>query len=120
MQILKIIVVDDHASVREGLRAFLDSQSDLEVVGAVSNGNDVLTILNSGFEAEVLLTDYYMPVIDGLELIRQALSIRPSLKVIMLSTHPMKSLKEKALAAGAKACLDKKGDLRELLAAIRA
>ncbi|MEJ7560028.1 MAG: response regulator transcription factor [Pedobacter sp.] len=117
---LKILVVDDHTIVRNGLCQLLGEQSDLVIVGAAESGHYALELLNEGLDVDVMLTDLSMPGMDGFELTQRALSRNPGLQVIVLSMHSTLAVTQKALAAGAKACFSKDGDIDHLLTSIRA
>ncbi|RZK76120.1 MAG: response regulator transcription factor, partial [Pedobacter sp.] len=85
----------------------------------VPNGYSALSLLQTTIEVDVLVTDYSMPVMDGVTLTEQALELKSDLQVIMLTTYPTKQIKERALKAGAKICISKQGGLDILLQNIR-
>jgi DNA-binding NarL/FixJ family response regulator len=117
---INVVVVDDHKIVRDGLCKLLSDQMDIKVMASVATGDAAMILLNQGLAANMLLTDLNMPIMDGLELTRQALAFRKNLRIIVLTFQPLIAVKPYAIAAGAKACLSKDGDLDELLTAMRA
>ncbi|RVT98504.1 response regulator transcription factor [Mucilaginibacter limnophilus] len=117
---MKVLVVDDHQVVREGLCQLLSAQPDMEVVANAADGRAALDLLNDGLQLNLLLTDMNMPGMDGLELTRRSTKLRRGLRVIVLTLHPLLAVKPRVLAAGAKDCVSKDGSIDELLTAIRA
>jgi len=117
---MRILVVEDHPVVRELLCKLLAQQTDVATVTGCDDGQEAVRLLRGGLEINLLLTDYQMPVMGGLDLTRQALALRPAIRVIVLSFCPEKIVRAKALAAGARECLSKEGDFEELLTAMRA
>jgi DNA-binding NarL/FixJ family response regulator len=97
---VKVLIVDDHAIVREGLKAVLQIDPGLDVVGEASNGKQAIQMARS-LRPNVVLIDMIMPVMDGIEATRQILAQCPSARVLVLSSYPEKDLVESALAAGA-------------------
>ncbi|PJJ83496.1 response regulator [Mucilaginibacter auburnensis] len=116
---IKILVVDDHAIVRESLCRFLAGQEDMDVVASATDGLTGLVLLKDGLKVNIVLTDLNMPLMDGMELTREVVAIDQSPPVIVLTFHPLTAVKQNVLNAGAKACLSKYGELDELLSAIR-
>jgi DNA-binding NarL/FixJ family response regulator len=117
---MKILVVDDHQVVREGLCKLLSGQPDMEVVANAADGQAAMDLLQSGLQLDFLLTDINMPRMDGLELTRQSTRLRKGLQVMVLTFYPLLAVKPRALDAGAKDCFSKDCGIDELLAAIRA
>ena len=115
---IRLLVVDDHVIVRDGLCRLLEAQSDMLVVGSANGGPSALDLLINGLKVDLLLTDLNMPVMDGFALTRQALADNPNLKVIILSMVTS-NISQLAAAAGAHGSLSKDGDTDELLALIR-
>jgi DNA-binding NarL/FixJ family response regulator len=117
---MKIIVVDDHAVVRNGLCGLLARQSDMEMVASADNAKSALKLMEKGTLPDIIVTDLNMPGMDGMEFTRRVAAQFPSSKVIILSFHAQANIRKRALAAGARGCLSKDGDLDELLTLIRA
>jgi DNA-binding NarL/FixJ family response regulator len=114
---VKVLIVDDHAIVREGLKAVLQIDPRLEVVGEASNGKQAIQMVRS-LRPDVILMDLVMPVMDGIEATRQIAAQWQSSKVLVLSSYPERDLVERALAAGATGYLLKHSASVEVLKAI--
>lgn len=119
MTIAKVLLVDDHVVVRQGLKALLTDEPDLEVVGEASNGREALDSLER-LEPDVLLMDISMPGLNGIEATRQIKQRYPHLKVVILSMHANEEYVFQVLQAGAAGYVLKQSDSLEVLTAIRA
>ena len=117
MDTIRILLVDDHQVVREGLRRMLELEPDFEVVGDAGTAKDALDQVES-LSPEVILMDIKMPGIDGIELTRQIKGKSPATNVIMLTLYD--EYLSQAIEAGAKGYLVKDINREELLKAIRA
>ncbi|MBA7654598.1 Transcriptional regulatory protein DegU [subsurface metagenome] len=117
MDTIRILVVDDHQVVREGLRHMLELEADMKVVGEAGNAKEALTQVES-LSPEVILMDIKMPGIDGIELTRQLKEKQPSCNVIMLTLYD--EYLTEAIEAGAVGYLLKDVKREELVRAIRA
>jgi two-component system response regulator DevR len=117
MDAIKILVVDDHQVVREGLRRMLELEPDFAVVGEAADAKEVLTQVDL-LSPEVVLMDIKMPGVDGLELTRQLKQKHPSCNVIMLTLYD--EYLTQAIEAGAVGYLLKDIKREELVRAIRA
>ena len=117
MDTIRILLVDDHQVVREGLRRMLELDADLKVVGEAADAKEALTQVES-LSPEVILMDIKMPGTDGIELTRQLKEKYPSCSVIMLTLYD--EYLTQAIKAGAKGYLLKDIHRDELLRAIRA
>lgn len=118
MTVIRILIADDHAVVRQGLRTFLDLQDDLEVVGDVPDGQEaVAAALES--EPDVVLMDLLMPRMDGIEATRKILAERPATRVIALTSFLDDDRVLPAVRAGAAGYLLKDVEPQELVEAIR-
>ena len=115
---IKILVVDDHAIVREGLKQILVETSDIVVAGEASDGNQALNQVRKG-DYDLVLLDIAMPGMSGLEVLKQLKSERPDLPVLMLSMYPEEQYAVRTLKAGASGYLTKQSAPDELIAAIR-
>jgi two-component system invasion response regulator UvrY len=115
---LKILIADDHAIVRQGLKQIVTETRDMTVAGEASNGQELLSKIKEG-EYDVVVLDITMPVIDGMDVLRQLRSERPRLPVLMLSIHPEEQYALRALRAGASGYLTKESAPDELVVAIR-
>ncbi|GAA1683656.1 response regulator transcription factor [Fodinicola feengrottensis] len=112
---IRILVVDDHALVREGLALILDAQPDLTVVGQLGTGTALLNRLGDD-EVDVVLLDLHLPDVDGLDLLTKIRGPR----VVMLTTVGRQHEIQRALAAGAAGFALKDSSGAELAAAVRA
>lgn len=116
---IRILFVEDSAVVRRGIVNILQKQPDFQVIGEAENGAIALQLLQNGLQPDVLLTDFNMPQINGLQLIEHVSKLDPDLPAIILTMHDNTAFKDMALAAGARGYLLKNGDMDELAACIR-
>jgi len=114
-----VILADDHHVFRQGLRALLDKQADVHVVGEAQEGRSATRLAHEHPDAVVIL-DVAMPDMNGIEATRQIVAKSPDARVIALSMHPDQRFVSAMLKAGAKGYLHKTCDVEELLDAIRA
>lgn len=115
---IRVLTVDDHPLLRDGIAALLSTQSDIEVVGEASNGREAIELFRK-LRPDVTLMDVQMPEIDGIEALIAIRSEFPHARVIVLTTYKGDVQVVRALKAGAQAYL-LKGLLRqELLSTIR-
>ncbi|OHE58079.1 MAG: DNA-binding response regulator [Thermodesulfovibrio sp. RBG_19FT_COMBO_42_12] len=115
---IKILIADDHAIVREGLKQIISETPDMAVVAEASNGEDVLEKVSAN-KYDVILLDISMPGRSGLDILRQLKIEKPKLPIMMLSVHPEEQYAVRALRAGASGYLTKESAPDELIAAIR-
>ena len=116
---IRVLVVDDHAIIREGLRVMLGNQPDMEVVGVAANGREAIRLVDEK-EPDVAVIDISMPELNGIEAISQMLPRHPHIKVIVLSIHETKPYVHRALKAGARGYLIKETAGLEVVDAVRA
>ncbi|MBC8053400.1 MAG: response regulator transcription factor [Sphingobacteriaceae bacterium] len=114
----KTLLVDDHAIVLDGLQSLLSEDQDFEVIAKVNSGNFALAHIRST-SLSLMITDYSMPDMNGLELVRQAKSMAPDLKIIVLSMHEDGQVVQDLLLAGIDGYVLKKYTHQELLQAVR-
>jgi len=117
MDIIRILLVDDHQVVREGLRRMLELEEDMEVVGEAADAKEALTQAEL-LSPEIILLDIKMPGVDGIELTRQLKEKQPTCNVIMLTLYD--EYLAQAIEAGAVGYLLKDIKREELVRAIRA
>ena len=115
---IRILIGDDHAIVREGLKQILAESSDMAVAGEAANGQEVLEQVSKN-DWDLVLLDIAMPGRGGLDILKQLRSERPELPVLMLSMYPEEQYAVRALKAGASGYLTKESAPEELIAAIR-
>jgi len=117
MEKIKIIIVDDHHLFRNGLRLLLESIPDFEITGEASNGVELLKVMD-GTEADIILMDINMPVMDGIDATVQVLKKNPDIRVIALSMYGEEDYYYKMTDAGARGFLLKDSDISEVKEAI--
>lgn len=115
----KILIVDDHPIFIEGLKNIIDSHAGYEVTGMAPNGNYALSILKST-PVDILLTDYSMPDMCGLELIKEAKKTHPRLKIIVLSMYDEPFKIREMIASGINSYILKKHTFNKVLLALNA
>ena len=115
---IRILVADDHALVRGGIRQIVATTADLEVAGEATRGPEVLDKVRGG-DYQLLLLDMTMPGISGIDLIRHLKAARPELPILVLSMHNEGQVVLRALHAGAAGYVTKDSEPEILLAAIR-
>jgi DNA-binding NarL/FixJ family response regulator len=117
-QRIRVMLVEDHAVVRQGLIALLSSVPDIEIVGSAVDGAEAVEIF-SRYSPDVTLMDLQLPKMGGVEAITAIRATHPAARFIVLTTFDGDEDIYRAMQAGAKAYLLKGMDLEELLAAIR-
>ena len=115
---IRVLIADDHALVREGLRSLLATQANIEVVSIAANGREALREVQR-LQPSVVLMDITMPELNGIEATRQVVQRFPSVKVIILSVHATVEHYYQAARAGAWGYLLKESAFEEVAAAIR-
>jgi DNA-binding NarL/FixJ family response regulator len=116
---ITVLIVDDHAVLRDGLVAILAAQQDFQVVGTAANGRDGLKLAME-LKPRVVILDISMPELDGLEATRQILQKAPETLIVILSMHSGAEHVFHALEAGARGYLLKDSAGREIVEAVRA
>ena len=115
---IRVLVADDHAVVRRGVVQILDEAPDLVAAGEASSGRQVLQKVQED-DYDVLVLDIGMPDGSGLEVLHQLRTLRPELRVLILSMYPERQYALRALKAGAAGYLTKESAPDELVAAVR-
>lgn len=114
----QILIVDDHAVLREGLVTQINREKDLVVCGEAVNAREALAAINK-LDPDLVLADINLPGRNGLELIRDIHSVRPDMPVLVLSMHDESLFAERVLRAGGRGYVSKRQSGQSLLAAIR-
>ena len=117
-RMIKILIADDHAIVRRGLKQILAETPDMMVLDEASNGHEVLTKVMK-HDYSVILLDISMPGKSGLDVLKELKTERPKLPVLILSMYPEEQYAVRVLRAGAAGYLTKEGAPEELIYAIR-
>jgi len=116
---IRVLVADDHAIIREGLRVMLGNQPDMEVVAVATNGREAIRLVNE-YEPDVAVVDISMPELNGIEAIQQMMPSHRPVQVVVLSIHETKPYVYRALKAGARGYLVKETAGVEVVDAVRA
>lgn len=117
---IRVLLVDDHAVVRQGLRSYLESFGDIEITGSAASGEEALELLDVGLP-DVAVVDLLMPGgMDGFETIRRLRSLSPHTQVVVLSGYSDDARVLAALRTGAIGYVRKEADPEVLLVAVRA
>lgn len=119
MKKLRILLADDHIVMRTGLRALLERQLNLEVVGESENGRETVTLAAS-LKPDVVVMDVGMPILNGIDATQTIVAECPTIAVIILSMHADESYVMRALKAGARGYLLKDVAAADLIGAIHA
>jgi len=119
MKKLRVLLADDHIVMRAGLRALLDRQSNLEVVGECENGREAVELAGS-LRPDVVVMDVGMPGLNGIEATKAIVDRHSSPAVVILSMHADESYVMRALKAGARGYLLKDSAAADLIGAIQA
>jgi len=117
METIKLIIVDDHVIVREGIKIVLMNQGNIEIIGEAANSDELFYCLK-GLQPDIILMDIEMPKLNGIEITKIIISDCPGIKVIMLSVNDSITYVNKALKAGALGYLTKNTRNNELIKAI--
>ena len=115
---IRLLLADDHALVRDGLMRILAAASDIEVAGEAANGDETLALVKQ-HDFDLALIDLSMPGLSGLDLIKRLKLEKPKLRILVLSMHGESQYAARALKAGASGYLTKDSAAAQLLGAIR-
>jgi two-component system response regulator NreC len=119
MSKIRLLLADDHTILRDGIRALLEDQTDIEVVGEAEDGQTTVRMV-SQLQPDVVVMDIAMPLLNGLEATRQIRRDYPEVKVLILTMHENEEYIRQVLAAGALGYVLKDAAARDLIGAIRA
>ncbi|WP_427911347.1 response regulator [Ramlibacter sp. MMS24-I3-19] len=115
---IRLVIADDHAIVREGLKRIVADAPDVQVVGEVADGNQVLQVVRAQ-EFDVLVQDLSMPGRSGMELIKLVKAEKPKVRILVLSMHEELQYAVRAIKSGASGYLTKESAPGQLVQAIR-
>lgn len=116
---IRILIVDDHAIIRDGLRLIFDTTPELDLVAEASNGKEALAQVDAHLP-DVVLMDLQMPVMDGITAIETLRRTHPELAIVILTTYKENDLLLRGLKAGARGYLLKDTDRQTLINTIQA
>ena len=119
MDKIRVLIVDDHAMVRQGIATFIELQDDIELVGEAANGREAIARVEE-LRPDVVLMDLVMPEMDGVTATREIKARHPAVKVLALTSFVNDAQITPALQAGASGYLLKDLSAEELMHAIRA
>ncbi len=114
---IKIVLVDDHFMVRDGIRAILEEEEGYEVVGEASNGDDAIQLITS-IRPDIAICDIRMPEMSGIEMVQKMLEMKVSTRFIMLSMHDSDEYILQSISAGADGYLLKGASKEEFMKAL--
>ena len=117
--LIRVLIVDDHAVVRMGLRTFFDLQPDIEVVGEAADGSEGVAMARR-LEPDVVLMDLLMPNMDGVTAIGRIKAERPETEIVTMTSFIEEEKVTAALEAGASGYVLKDAEAEEVAAAVRA
>jgi two-component system invasion response regulator UvrY len=117
---IRVLIVDDHAILRAGVREMLADEEDLQVVGEAGSAEEALQLINNGTEVDVVILDVTLPGQSGIELLKTLRRDRPELQILVLSMHPERSFAVRLMRAGANGYVPKMIVPEELVRAVRA
>jgi DNA-binding NarL/FixJ family response regulator len=113
-----VLIADDQALVRVGLRKILDNEPDISVVGEAGDGQDAVAAARQ-LQPDLILMDIRMPILDGIEATRRIVGDRPAARVLILTTFGLDTYVYEALRAGASGFMLKDAPPEEITAAVR-
>ena len=119
MRKIRILLADDHTILRDGIRALLEDQQDIEVIGEAEDGQSAVKMA-AQLDPDIVIMDIAMPLLNGLEATRHIRRDSPQVKVLILTMHENEEYIRQVLAAGAFGYVLKDAAARDLLGAIRA
>lgn len=119
MDKIKILVVDDHALMRDGIRALLAMDGNIEIIGEASDGREAIEKVQE-LSPDVVIMDIAMPIMDGLEATRRITKKNPGVKILVLTQYDNREYILSAIKAGATGYVPKKAVGSELISAIQA
>jgi DNA-binding NarL/FixJ family response regulator len=115
---IKVVLADDHEVVRKGLKALIQDEADLEIIGEASNGLEAVSLVKNS-SPDILVLDLVMPGMNGLEVIGKVLQSNPVTGIVILSMHNNEGYVFEAFRSGAKAYVLKDNTAEDLVFAIR-
>ncbi|WP_206244975.1 response regulator transcription factor [Novosphingobium terrae] len=115
---IRILIVDDHLIIREGVAAILENEEDMALIGEAADGMEAVEQFRA-LRPDVILMDIQMPGLNGLQAIATIMAEAPAAKILVLTTYPGDNQASRALAAGASGYMLKSSLRKDMLEAIR-
>ena len=115
---IRIFITDDHSLIREGLKKIINDEKDISIIGEAGNAKDTMSFVLSK-NIDMLILDLNLPDKSGLDLLKELKSLKPELKILILSMHPEDRFAMRVLRAGASGYITKESVGEELVRAIR-
>lgn len=115
---IRVLLADDHALFRQGMKSLLEMESDIRVIGEASSGREAIRFA-ADTRPDVILMDIQMPELDGVKACQSILEIDPKAKVIMITMYRQDSYVFEAVKAGARAYILKDADAQTLMTSLR-
>jgi len=116
---MKVIIVDDHELIREGVKKVIAKEFDIELAGEASNVDDLFSILRESNEIDIIILDISLPGRSGIDVIKDIKIEAPETKILILSMHPENRFAVRALKAGASGYITKGNATKSLVKALR-
>lgn len=116
--IIKVILSDDHKLFRDGIKSLLKSERDIQVIAEVSDGNEVMKVIES-ITPDIVITDISMPGMNGIDLTKTISEKYPAIHVLIISMHLNESYILESVKSGARGYLPKDSNPQELIKALR-
>lgn len=116
--VIKVLIVDDHVIVRQGLHHLIEQEPDMMICGEAEDAAGLFEMLEKE-ECSVVVLDISLPDRSGLDVLKEVKATRPGLPVVILSIHPREQYAERALRDGAADYIQKEGASEEVVSAIR-
>lgn len=118
MNKIRVLITEDHKTVRRGLKMIIAAETDMEVVGEADNGHEALKLAQE-LQPDVIIMDISMPVLNGIEATTEIKKAAPSVKILTLTRHADKAYIHKLMQSGVSGYVLKQSEADELLRAIR-
>ena len=115
---IRVLIVDDHAIVRAGLRALMKSEPGMELVGEANNGEQAIQF-SKELQPDVIVLDLNLPDLDGIQVTHRIKNEQPGIRILILTVHEDEALLREAIRAGASGYIIKHAAENELISAIR-
>jgi DNA-binding NarL/FixJ family response regulator len=115
---IRIFITDDHSLIREGFKKIINDEKDISIIGEAGNAKDTMSFVLSK-NIDILILDLNLPDKNGLDLLKELKSLKPELKILILSMHPEDRFAMRVLRAGAAGYITKESVGEELVSAIR-